>query len=180
MVYMFLVNGFEETEAIVPLDILRRADVDVATVGIGGCDVTGSHGITVKADISEENATGEGLEMIVLPGGPGAVNLEKSPVVQRLIDMAVEHSLPIGAICFSPSILGHRGILKGKKAVVFPGNEKDLYGAAVMSEAVCVDGNIITAVGAGVSIQFGLALVEKLKGKSTADEVAARMQVRQE
>lgn len=178
MVYMFLVDGFEETEAVAPLDILRRAGIDAITVGISGREVTSAHGITVKADILADDVVSEGLEMIVLPGGPDAINLEKSPLVQQLLDTATERGLPIGAICFSPSILGRKGLLKGKKAVVFPGNEEALIGATVLHDPVCVDGNIITAIGAGASIPFGLALVEKLKGKQTAAEVAARMQVK--
>jgi 4-methyl-5(b-hydroxyethyl)-thiazole monophosphate biosynthesis len=178
MVYLFLADGFEETEAIVTLDILRRAQVEVITVGLGGSEITGSHGLTVKADICEDEAVTDGLEMIVLPGGPGTENLEKSAVVGRFIDHAAEKGLWIGAICAAPSILGHKGLLKGKRAVAFPGYEKELEGAIVCSGAVCEDGRFVTADGAGSSIAFGLALAAKLKGERVACEVGERMQVR--
>ena len=178
MVYIFLADGFEEIEALATLDVLRRAQIEVTTVGIGGGEITGSHGVTVKADICDHEAVTNGIEMIVLPGGAGTKNLEKSPVVGRFIEYAAANGLFIGAICAAPSILGHRGLLRGKRAVVSPGYEKELEGAAVMSDSVCEDGNIITANGPGASIAFGLALAAKLKGEKAACEVGARMQVK--
>ena len=178
MVYIFLADGFEETEAIAPLDILRRAQIEVAAVGIGGREITGSHGVTVRADIGEDEAVTEGLEMVVLPGGAGTKNLEKSPAVARFVDYAAANGLVIGAICAAPSILGHRGLLRGRRAVAFPGCEKELTGAAVESTPVCVDGNIVTANGAGAAVAFGLALAAKLVGEKAAGEIGARMQVR--
>jgi 4-methyl-5(b-hydroxyethyl)-thiazole monophosphate biosynthesis len=147
-------------------------------VGVDGTDITGAHGVTVKADICEREAATCGLEMIVLPGGAGTPNLEQSEVVRRFIRFAAENGLWIGAICAAPSILGHMGLLRGKNAVCFPGYEKELEGAVIGSGAVCVDGKLITANGAGASIQFGLELTAALAGRGTADEVGARMQVR--
>ncbi|HEX2938432.1 MAG TPA: DJ-1 family glyoxalase III [Ruminiclostridium sp.] len=172
MVYVFLAEGFEETEAIVPIDMLRRSLADVKTVGVGGKNIKGAHDITVTADI-EENDINDSAEMIVLPGGPGHKNLEKSKAVQKAIDRAVKSGALIGAICASPSILGHMGLLKGKKAVCYPGYENELFGAEAARSQVCEDGNIITANGPGASFAFGLKLAERL-GKN-ADKVKSGM-----
>ena len=177
MVYVFLAEGFEEVEAVAPIDILRRAAVDVRTVGVGGRLVAGAHGVPVQADLAESEAITEGLEMIVLPGGsPGYMNLEKSAVVQRMIGFAYEKGLWIGAICAAPSILGRKGLLQGRRAVCFPGFEGDLRGAIVENTPVCEDGNIVTARGAGVAVEFGLALAAKLKGDARAASVRESIQ----
>lgn len=171
MIYVYLANGFEETEAITPIDMLRRAEKKVVTVGIGDNIVVSSHGIPVVTDtIIQEAPLTDDLEMIVLPGGmPGTLNLEKSEYVQQAIDFCMEKNIPIGAICAAPSILGHKGILKGRKAVCYQGFEAQLDGAEVGTDAVAVDGNIITARGAGVAMQFALALVEKAVSKAESD-----------
>lgn len=171
MIYVYLANGFEETEAITPIDMLRRAEKKVITVGIGDNIVVSSHGIPVVTDtIAQEALLTDELEMIVLPGGmPGTLNLEKSEYVQQAIDFCMKKNLPIGAICAAPSILGHKGILKGKKAVCYQGFEAQLDGAEIGTEAVAVDGNIITARGAGVAMQFALALIEKAVSKAESD-----------
>lgn len=171
MIYVYLANGFEETEAITPIDMLRRAEKKVVTVGIGDNIVVSSHGIPVVTDtIIQEAPLTDELEMIVLPGGmPGTLNLEKSEYVQQAIDFCMEKNIPIGAICAAPSILGHKGILKGRKAVCYQGFEAQLDGAEVGTGAVAVDGNIITARGAGVAMQFALALVEKAVSKVESD-----------
>lgn len=171
MIYVYLANGFEETEAITPIDMLRRAEKKVITVGVGDNVVMSSHGIPVVTDtIVQEAPLTDELEMIVLPGGmPGTLNLEKSEYVQQAIDFCMEKNLPIGAICAAPSILGHKGILRGRKAVCYQGFEAQLEGAEVGTEAVAVDGNIITARGAGVAMQFALALVEKAVSKAESD-----------
>ncbi|MDE6788345.1 MAG: DJ-1/PfpI family protein, partial [Ruminococcus sp.] len=144
MIYVYLANGFEETEAITPIDMLRRAEKKVVTVGIGDNIVVSSHGIPVVTDtIIQEAPLTDELEMIVLPGGmPGTLNLEKSEYVQQAIDFCMEKNIPIGAICAAPSILGHKGILKGRKAVCYQGFEAQLDGAEVDTDAVAVDGNI--------------------------------------
>lgn len=182
MVDLFLANGFEEAEAIVPADILRRAGVDVRLVGVlsenaKGRAVAGSHGIAVNTDITAEEAPFEGLEMIVLPGGyPGYENLWKSEAVKKFIGFAAEKDLFIGAICAAPVLLGRMGLLRGRKAVCFPGHEAELEGAVLSRGPVCEDGKIVTAKGAGAAMQFGFALAAKLKGKALADETAAKMQ----
>lgn len=177
MIYVFLANGFEETEAIAPIDILRRSGADVKTVGIGGKAVTSSHNVTVLADLEENELTTDGLEAVILPGGmPGTLNLEASKTVQSCIDYAAENGLVLGAICAAPSVLGHKGLLEGKKATCFPGFEKDLLGAKVTDLPAVTDGNIITGKGAGAAVEFGLALSAKLCGEQTADKVRKSMQ----
>ena len=177
MVYVFLANGFEETEAIAPIDILRRCGLDVVTVGIGEEVITGSHGISVIPDITEVDfAPSEDIDMIVLPGGmPGTLNLEKSRTVQEAIDYCTENGKYIGAICAAPSVLGKKNLLTGKKATCFPGFEDFLLGAEFTGAPVEADGKIITARGAGVAVEFGLKLAEVLKGSAASDKVRAAM-----
>lgn len=171
MVYMFLANGFEEIEALCPLDLLRRAGVEVTTVAVGAenLHVTGSHGITVLADMDEREFADEAPEMVILPGGmPGASNLDASPVVDAAIKAAVACDGYLAAICAAPMILGKRDILCGKRAICFPGFEDYLHGATVAAERVVRDGKIITGAGMGVALDFGLALVAALRGRETA------------
>lgn len=177
MVYVFFANGFEEIEAITPVDLLRRAGLEVTTVGVGGRQITGSHGITITCDITDAEATPENLEMVVLPGGmPGASNLDQSPVVQQFIDKAVEQGSWLGAICAAPFILGSRGLLKGRKATCFPGFESKLEGATYTGSPVEQDGNFITARGAGVAVDFALTLVQALTSPAKAKELSATIQ----
>lgn len=173
MVLVFLADGFEETEAIAPIDILRRNGQKVVTVGIGEEVITSSHGITVVTDVTEVDiAASDEIDMIVLPGGmPGTLNLEKSRTVQDMIDYCVANGKYIGAICAAPSILGRKGLLKGKKATCFPGFEELLEGADFTGAPVEQDGKIITARGAGVAIEFGLKLAEVLSDKAAADKI---------
>ena len=171
MIYVFLANGFEETEAIAPIDLLRRSEKKVITVGVGDNVITSSHGVPVVTDtIAQEAPLTDELEMIVLPGGmPGTLNLEKSEYVQAAIDFCVKNNKYIGAICAAPSILGHKGLLKGRKAVCYEGFEAQLEGAEIVSSGVAEDGIFITARGAGVAIDFGLKLVEKAVSKAESD-----------
>lgn len=179
MVYVFLAQGFEEVEAVAPVDVLRRAGIEVRTVGVGGRSIVGAHGIAFTADISDAELPDEKPEMIVLPGGmPGTSNLEASRAVQSAIDRCAEKGIWIGAICAAPSILGHKGLLKGRQAVCFPGFEPDLKGATLAEGFLCEDGNIITAKGPGVALEFGFALAAKLKGMQIAETVRASMQCR--
>ena len=180
MVYVFLANGFEEIEALTPVDILRRGGVEVVTVGIGDTQIKGSHNITVTADISDSDfSILNDVEGVILPGGmPGTRNLEKSNKVIKAVTYCNERNLIIGAICAAPSILGHLGLLEGKKATAFPGFERDLFDAEIDSEYVSVDGNIITARGMGVSVDFALALLASLKGKDTAENIRKSIQCR--
>ena len=171
MIYAFLANGFEETEAIAPIDLLRRSGKTVVTVGVGDNIITGSHGIPVVTDtIAQEASLTDELEMIILPGGmPGTLNLEKSDYVQAAIDYCVANNKYIGAICAAPSILGHKGLLNGKKAVCYEGFETQLEGAVIADTSVAEDGIFITARGAGVAVDFGLKLVEKAVSKAESD-----------
>ena len=171
MIYVFLANGFEETEAIAPIDILRRSGKTVITVGVGDNIITSSHGVSVVTDtIAQEAPLTDELEMIVLPGGmPGTLNLEKSDYVQAAIDFCVENGKFVGAICAAPSILGHKGLLKGRKAVCYEGFEDQLEDAETSTAPVACDGIFITSRGAGTAIEFGLALVEKAVSKAESD-----------
>lgn len=173
MIYMFLANGFEEIEALMPLDLMRRAGLEVTTVGIGGKDITGSHGITVKADITDSDLASGAPECVILPGGmPGTKNLDASPVVHKALDDALENNSLICAICAAPMILGKRGILRGKKATCFPGFEEYLEGATVGGRAVR-DGQVITGIGMGAALEFGIEIVAALKGREEAEKLAA-------
>ena len=171
---MFLAEGFEEIEALCPLDLMRRAGLDVATVGIGGENVTGAHSITVKADMSEAeflaSSPSKSVDMIFLPGGmPGTLNLEASETVCDAIRSAYEEKKYIAAICAAPSILGKMGMLIGKNAICYPGFERYLEGATVSDERVVLDGNILTAAGMGVALDIGLKIVELFCGSEKAN-----------
>ena len=177
MIYVFLANGFEEVEALAPTDILRRAEHEVQLVGVGSKVITGSHGITVACDIEITQTDLNDLEMVVLPGGmPGTLNLEKNEIVQSFVAHAVKNNIWLGAICAAPSILGHAGLLEGRKATCFPGFEQELTGAEFTGASVEVDGKIITARGAGCAVDFGLALVEALEGKGKAGAMRKALQ----
>ena len=179
MIYVFLAPGFEEMEALAPVDILRRAEIDVCTVGIGAKAITGSHGITVAADLCDSDAAPDDMEAVVLPGGmPGTLHLEQSQTVMNFLDYAVKVNAYIAAICAAPSILGHKGLLQGKQAICFPGFENELVGATLSKDPVVVDGKIITAKGAGVAVDFGLALVKCLKNEARAELLRKSLQCR--
>jgi len=177
MIYIFLADGFEEIEAMAIVDILRRAGLEVKTVGVTGKLITGNHGIPVTADITESEAVTDGLTAVMLPGGgEGTRRLDKSETVEKFLRYAAEKNLLIGAICAAPSVLGHKGRLKGKNATCFPGWEQELTGATVLPDAVVRDGNIITGKGAGVSLEFAFALVAALASPERADKVKKDMQ----
>ena len=171
MVYMFLANGFEEIEALCPLDLLRRAGVEVTTVGVNAAEqVLGAHGICVQTDIPDTMFRDSKPEMIILPGGmPGAKNLDESRIVDAALRAASASGAYLAAICAAPMVLGHRGYLKNKNAICFPGFEGELEGAILSDRRVVRDGSIITAAGMGVALDFGLELVAALKGQEAAD-----------
>ncbi len=179
MIYVFLAPGFEEIEALAVVDVLRRAELKVLTVGVGEDFVIGSHQIPVAADISEKALVlDDTVEAIVLPGGmPGTLNLEKSPVVQKAIDWAVENDKLICAICAAPSILGHKGLLDGKKATCFPGFQDELFGADVTNDFVEIDGNFITAKGMGSAVEFGLRIAEVLANPLEVKKIRTSLQI---
>ncbi len=174
MIYMFLADGFEEVEALCPLDILRRANLEVTTVGIGGKDVIrGAHGIIVHADIPDVMYRDSSPDMLILPGGmPGSKNLDESRIVDSALRAASRKGAYLAAICAAPMVLGKRGHLEGKRAVCFPGFEEYLTGASVDTENTVVrDGNVITAKGMGAAFDFGLELVRCLKDDGTAEKI---------
>ncbi|WP_455528794.1 DJ-1 family glyoxalase III [Huintestinicola sp.] len=176
MIYVFLAQGFEETEAITPIDMLRRCGKEVITVGVTGKTVTGAHNIPVTCNITIDETVTDGLEMIVLPGGmPGTKNLAADKRVNDLIAYANNNGLLIGAICAAPSILGGLGLLNGKKAVCYPGFENALKGADVLTVPAVRDGNIITARGAGAALEFSEELITALFDRKTAEELAGNI-----
>ena len=173
MVYVFLADGFEEIEALTPVDILRRAGVDTVTVGVTGKTVTGAHGIKVESDIVIDDTVVDGLEMVVLPGGlPGADNLRANERVKELTVTVAENGGYVSAICAAPRVLGELGLLNGKTAICYPGFEKYLKGAKIADSYVCRDGNVITAIGMGASVDFALELVKALKGSAVSEKIA--------
>ena len=177
MIYMFLANGFEEVEALCPLDLIRRAGLDIKTVGVGGSRITGAHGITVEADMTAEELVDEKPTAVILPGGmPGTTNLDASSIVHKSLDDANREGALVAAICAAPMILGKRGDLRGKEAICFPGFEDKLTGAKISSKKVVRDGKIITGKGMGVALDFGLALVAALVSEEKAAELRAQVQ----
>ncbi|MCF8361417.1 MAG: DJ-1/PfpI family protein [Prolixibacteraceae bacterium] len=174
-----LANGFEEMEAIVPADVWRRAGFQVELVSItNDLQVYGSHDINVLADKTFEQADYTKFDMIYLPGGvTGANNLDNHEGLEKQLKIFAESDKVIGAICAAPLVLGHKNLLKGKKATCFPGFEDELLGAEIMGESIVTDGKIITGKGAGVAMQFALTVVAYFRGQKVADELAAKMQV---
>ena len=200
MIVMFLAPGFEEVEALAPLDLLRRAGLKVVTVavreaktnilmsrlaniGVSACNqwdeappVTGSHGITVTADLTESAFTGYlngkfAPEAVILPGGmPGTTNLDASPTVERALELAAAKGSYLCAICAAPLVLGKRGYLNGKRATCYPGFEEYLTGATVGGKVIR-DGRIITAAGMGVAQEFGFEIISALVSPEKAGEI---------
>ena len=180
MVYMLLGTGFEETEAIAPLDLLRRAGVDVLTVGVTGKTVFGGHNIGIEADITIEEMDLTNLDMIILPGGLGGVaSARASKAAMDALEFAWKNDKFVAAICAGPTVLADLGITDGKNATCYPGCESGMGSANMISDAACVrDGKLITGISAGCAIPFGLALIEALKGKDAADAVARQIVIR--
>lgn len=179
MLYLTLAEGFEETEAIAALDVIRRAKLDIKTVGVGGEYITGAHGVTVKADITADQINKEDAEGVVLPGGmPGTLNLQKSREVKELIEHCAANGALIAAICAAPMIIGDMGLLDGRRATCFPGYEESLTGAIETEDYVVTDGNYITARGGGVTLEFGAAVANYISGTYAGDKVLKQMQKR--
>ena len=178
MVYVLLADGFEEVEAIEPIDIMRRCGIEVLTASVMVTKtVTGAHGIPVTADIAVQEINPDDMELLMLPGGgKGHELLDASNDVHALINYAAANNIYIAAICASPSILGKKQMLSGKRATCFPGFEKYLYGAEYTTDKVVTDGKIITARGAGAAADFGFEIASVLKGRAAADEIKAQMQ----
>lgn len=173
MVYILLGEGFEESEALVPADLLRRAGAEVALVALDEREVTGAHGITVLADLTLEEADPDLMEMLVLPGGMGGVeSIQMNLFALALIQRAYDRGAYLGAICAGPTILARQGFLDRRRAVCYPGMEEEMGSAVVQrGQKVVVHGHIVTAEAAGSAFDFGLKLVEVLQGSPAAQKV---------
>ncbi len=173
-VALFLANGFEETEALGTVDILRRANITVLTVSItDDLKVTGAHNVTVIADKCFDEVNFSGIDLLVLPGGmPGSQHLNEHEGLKKQIETFANTHKAIAAICAAPMVLGYLGLLDGKQATCYPGFEKEMKGATATHEKVTIDGNIITGKGPGLMFDFALAIVEKIAGPQVRKEVA--------
>ena len=172
MVAILLGTGFEESEALVPADLLRRAGVEVCLAGIGGTQITGAHGITVTADCALEALNADALDMLMLPGGLGGVEAIQGELrAQALIQRCYDEGCWLAAICAAPSILASLGLLEGRNATAHAGFQDQLAGAIVHDEEVVVDGNITTSYGLGGAIPFALELVRQLAGQAEAERI---------
>ncbi|MDO5695388.1 MAG: DJ-1/PfpI family protein [Eubacteriales bacterium] len=179
-VLLFLAEGFEECEALIVVDLFRRADIDIRTVSVtGDKEVVSAHNVRITADESIEDIwedVWQGIvepEMIILPGGmPGTEYLDRSRYLKRIIERQASRNGKIAAICAAPSILGRRGLLAGRRATCYPGFENFLSDAEYTADPVTVDGNYITANGLGAAVDFALTLIGELRDKEVADGVA--------
>ncbi len=171
---IFFAEGYEEIEALTVVDMCRRAGIDIQMVSVTGADnVTSSHGVCVKTDLQISNLDFESLDMLILPGGmPGTKNLEQVSLLTEQLKAFAASGKYVCAICAAPSVLGHLGILSGKRAVCYPGFEKDLAGAQVLNRSCVVDGNVITARGMGCAIEFSKAIIAALADAGTAQKIA--------
>ena len=176
-VAVFLAPGFEECEALMTVDLLRRAQLDTTMYSIHNTDeVTGSHDITVKAD-KKLNELNELFDCVILPGGmPGTKYLMESKEVNALVIEHFNQNRLVAAICAAPSVLGELQLLQGKKATCFPGFEDQLHGAEVLNQKAVADGNIITAKGLGAAVEFAHAIISYLINSKTADQVVKTIQ----
>lgn len=178
-IFVFLAEGFEEIEALTPVDVLRRAGLSVQTVSVMDQQiVAGAHGVPVLADKMFAEINPEDAEMILLPGGlPGATNLDAHEGLgQMILDFAAAEK-PLAAICAAPLVLGNRGLLQGKKATCYPGFETYLQGAEYTAALVEKDGNIITGKGPGAAMEFAFAIVEKYCGIDKVNELKQGMMI---
>lgn len=172
--YVFLADGFEEIEGLTVVDILRRAGADTQTVSVmGRKEITGSHRITLQADLVFEETSFEDGTLFVLPGGmPGTKHLGAHEGLTSLLKKAAAEGKRVAAICAAPSVLGDLGLLEGKHAACYPGFEDRLKGAQVEFTPVVTDGNITTSRGMGTAIPFVLSLAAQLTGAEKAEELA--------
>ena len=180
MVYMMLGTGFEVTEAMVPLVMMRRAGIDVCTVGINGKTVYGSRDIGIVADIELGEMDLTNLEGIILPGGLGGVaSIKASKPALDAVKFAFDNNKLVAAICAGPTVLAQLGITDGKRATCYPGCETQMGSAVLVPDAAAVrSGNVITGTSAGCAIPFALQLITALKGKEAADNVAQQIVIR--
>ena len=174
MVYIILGKGFEEAEAIVPCDMLRRAGVDVRLAGIGAREIVGGHGIAVCADCIAEETDLTAAEMIVLPGGMGGVkSILGSETVLHAVKTVYANEGYAAAICAGPTVLARLGITDGKRVTCYPGCEADMGNARPCGENAVIDGRVVTDKAPGTAYDFAMALIEVLRGKEAAKKVAA-------
>ena len=172
-VYLFLATGFEETEAITPLDLCRRAGIECVTVGVGARRIVGSHGIEITADITDDDLNSTDADGVILPGGmPGTLNLEASKTVINTVTEVYSRGGLVAAICAAPKILGGLGMLSGRRATSYPGFEEYLTDAEHEGDRCVTDGNTVTAKGAGAATEFGLAIVKYFCGEEKAESLA--------
>lgn len=177
MIYVFLAEGFEDVEALAPIDIMRRAGLDVQTVSISeDIIVNSAHGVGVLADCIIEGIDFVDADMIVLPGGlPGSTNLDACPMLRDGIMYHYKAGKPLAAICAAPLVYGHLGILEGVKATCYPGVEAELKGAVYTASLVEEDGQFITAKGPGAAMEFGYRLAERMGKKAEAEQLREGM-----
>ena len=180
MVAIFFADGFEEIEAVTVYDILKRAEIEVLAVGVGGLEIEGTHGLKITTDVEISDVDTENIDVAVLPGGmPGTKNLEGSVKLITLLKNLDLKGKRIGAICAAPSILGKLGMLEDREAICYPGFEKYLKGAMISRKSAVTDGNITTSKGPGTAIGFALELVRLLKGEKTAKVLASGLQYKE-
>lgn len=180
MIYMLLGTGFEETEAVAPLDLLRRAGIPVSTVGINGKTVTGSHGIPITADLELGQLDLTTLEGVILPGGLGGVaSIRASQAALDVVRFAWENGKLTAAICAGPTVLADLGITDGKNATCYPGCEAQMGSANILPNAAAVThGHLVTGTSAGCAVAFGLELIAAVKGREAAEAVAKQIVIR--
>lgn len=176
-VYEFLADGFEEIEALGPVDVLRRGGVEVKTVSIGSSlMVASAHGVEVKADMLFGDADLGDADMLLIPGGmPGAKNIDEHEGVRKALLAQAAAGKLVGAICAGPMVLGHLGILQGKRATCYPGFEQELHGAHYTAEPFTVDGNIVTGKGPGATLPYAYKILELFKGERVVSELKQGM-----
>lgn len=173
MVIVLIANGFEEIEALTPVDMLRRAGLEVRTVGVNGLIATGAHKVNIFCDDLPEEIDLDKVTMAIFPGGmPGATNLDASPFTDEVIEAVTKNGGRLAAICAAPLVFGRRGLLQGKKATCYPGFENELTGADVVDKSVITDGNITTARGMGVAAEFALELISLTCGEEAAKNIS--------
>ncbi len=179
MIAIMLADGFEEIEALTPVDVLRRAGLDARTVAVGSKVAVGSHGIAVVCDMTADEVKCDELAMVIFPGGmPGSLNLDASPYSDKFVEAVQKNGGRLAAICAAPLVLGRRGLLDGRRAICYPGFEGELKGATIENAPVVTDGNITTAVGMGAAIPFSLELVRLILGEEKAKNIADAIQDR--
>ena len=167
MIAVMIADGFEEIEALTPVDLLRRAGLDVRTVAVGSKVAVGSHGIAIVCDMTADEVKLDELTMVVFPGGmPGSLNLDASPYPDTFIEAVTKNGGKLAAICAAPLVLGRRGLLEGKRATCYPGFENELKGATVKQANVVTDGNITTANGMEAALPFAQELVRVILNKN--------------